>query len=1158
MIKRIKNVMAVNRGEIAVRIFRACTELGLRTTAIYSWEDRLAIHRYKADRAYQVGQPGQPVQAYLDGEAIIQLALDKGVDAVHPGYGFLSENADFAQRCIDAGLIWIGPSPAVMRQLGDKVTARQVAQRAGLPVIPGTPGPIDSVEQALDFAQEHGYPLLIKAAHGGGGRGMRVVHAAHQMEDAFVAARSEALAAFGSAQVFVERYLDRPRHIEVQLMGDQHGQRVHLFERDCSIQRRHQKVVEIAPAPNLSDEVRQRLYAYSLALADAVDYSSAGTVEFLLEERDGATQIYFIEVNTRIQVEHTVTEMITGHDLIKAMIRVAEGERLDSPALGLTQQPSSAIHGVAIQARITTEDPENHFAPDSGKIITYRSAAGFGIRLDAGVGGSGSEVLPFYDSLMVKVSAWGKDMPDAAQRLTRSLSEFRIRGVKTNIPFLHKVINHPTFLAGQTYTRFVDETPALFTFAPRRDRANKVLKAVSDITVNGPPGAPSKFKRPKPLLEPPIDARFARAPAPVTPAYEVFTREGAQGLSRWMREQERVLITDTTFRDAHQSLLATRVRTRDLLNVAPMTAHLMPSLFSYELWGGATFDVCLRFLMEDPWERLARLRQAIPGALFQMLLRGANAVGYKNYPDNVVRAFIQEAAACGMDIFRVFDALNYLPNMEVALDEIQRQGKIAEASICYTGDILDPSRAKYSLDYYVKLAVELERRGAHIINIKDMAGLIKPQAAPVLIRALKEAVGLPIHLHTHDTSGNGVAMYLRAIDAGVDAIDCAISSMAGLTSQPSLNAVCAALEGDPRRPQLQAADLQRLSDHWELLRDLYHPFESGLKASSTDVYFHEIPGGQYSNLRPRAIQLGLGERWAQIRRTYHEVSLAMGDLIKVTPTSKIVADMAMFLVQNDMTVEDIFTRHAQGQDLDFPQSVVDFFMGHVGQPYGGFPQELQRIVLRGKTPLTGRAGASLPDYDWAAHDPLLEQRLGQPPTRREQLSYALYPKVFDDFATCVNEFGEYHILDTVTFLYGLELDEERTIEIEEGKTLIVKLLVISAPDDNGVRRLYYELNGQPREITIRDASITPTVAARHKADPRQPGHVGAAMPGKVLAVVAKPGELVLKGQPLVTTEAMKMETSITSPVQGILERVEVAVGDRLAPGDLVAVVIPST
>lgn len=1153
MIKRITNVMAVNRGEIAIRIFRACTELGIKTTAIYSWEDRLAIHRYKADRAYCLGEEGQPVQSYLNGDNIIALALEKGVDAIHPGYGFLSENAEFAQKCIDAGLHWIGPRPEVMRALGDKVSARQVAIKAGIPVIPGTEDAIEGIEEARAFADQHGYPVLIKAAHGGGGRGMRVVRQASELENAFHSAQSEAQAAFGNPEVFIERFLESARHIEVQILGDKHGNRVHLFERDCSIQRRHQKVVELAPAPNLDDEIRQQLHDYSLALAKAVGYSSAGTVEFLVETRGEETNVYFIEVNTRIQVEHTVTEMITGHDLIKAMIRIEEGERLDGKAINIASQDALTINGCAVQARITTEDPENNFAPDSGKIITYRSAAGFGIRLDAGVGGSGAEVLPFYDSLLVKVSAWGRDLDDAAQRLGRSLAEFRIRGVKTNIPFVQKVIRHDVFLAGKTHTKFVDQTPELFVYPARRDRANKALKAVGDIIINGPPGSNQKLKRPDPLIEPALPRGFSKTP-PVTPAYDVFQREGAEGLSKWMREHKPLLITDTTFRDAHQSLLATRVRTKDLLDIAPKTAHTLPNLFSYEMWGGATFDVCMRFLNEDPWERLARLRQTIPGALFQMLLRGANAVGYKNYPDNVVRSFIQESAQAGIDVFRIFDALNYLPNMEIAIEEVIKSGKIAETSICYTGDVLDPNEDKYTVAYYVNLAKELAARGAHIINIKDMAGLIKPYAAKVLIEALKEAVDLPVHLHTHDTSGNGVSMYLMAAESGVDVVDCALSSMAGLTSQPSLNAVVTSLEHHPRRPELDIPALQELSDHWELLRGIYYPFESGLKASTTDVYYHEIPGGQYSNLRPRAIQLGLGDQWNRIKTTYHEVNRAMGKIVKVTPTSKVVADFSMFLVQNNLSIEDVFTKDAQGETLDFPQSVVDFFMGRMGQPHGGFPEKLQKIIIRDQKAHTERAGANMSDYDWDAHTDDLEALLGRLPTTQERISNALYPNVFRDFATRQLDFGEYRIFDTVTFLYGLEIGEERLIHLEEGKTLVVELMAIGNLDDTGHRRLYYRLNGQPREIEVRDLSAGVAIDAKAKADKQDPQQIGAAMPGKILSILVKVGDEVAKGQKLLVTEAMKMETNITAPHDGTVSAIEVSVGEQVVGNDLLLVV----
>jgi pyruvate carboxylase len=1159
MPRKIENILCANRGEIAIRIFRACTELGITTTAIYSWEDRLAIHRYKADRAYLVGEKGKPVAAYLDGDAIIALALDKGVDAIHPGYGFLSENADFAQKVIDAGLVWIGPPPEVMRELGDKVSARKVAKRAGVPVVPGTEDAVHTLEQAESFAEEAGFPLLIKAAHGGGGRGMRVVNETSELKEAFQSARSEAEAAFGSPEVFIERYIDKPRHIEVQLLADEHGNRVHLFERDCSIQRRLQKIVELAPAPNLDQEVREKLYEYALTLADAVGYSSVGTAEFLVEQSvgeqgDDEANIYFIEVNTRIQVEHTVTEMITGRDLIKSMIRVAEGYRLDDDVIDIEGQDDITDGGFAVQCRITTEDPENDFMPDTGRIITYRSAAGFGIRLDASVGGSNTDVLPYYDSLLVKVSAWGRDLADSTSRLGRSLAEFRVRGVKTNIPFLQNVIRHPVFQRGDTHTRFVDETEELYRYPERRDRGTKALRAIGDITVNGPPGTEDKLVRPEPLIVPKAPKPSSNEAPPESPAYRVFREQGAEGLSRWVRDHDKLLVTDTTFRDAHQSLLATRVRTRDLLDIAPKTAHSLPNLFSNEMWGGATFDVCMRFLKEDPWERLTRLREKMPGTLFQMLLRGANAVGYTNYPDNVVRAFVAEAAEAGIDVFRIFDALNYVPNMELAIEEVNRSGKIAEASICYTGDVADPNEDKYTVDYYVDLAKRLEACGAHILNIKDMAGLLKPYSARVLIEALKESVDLPIHLHTHDTAGNGVAMYLMAAEAGVDIIDCALSSVAGLTSQPSLNAIVTAMEGQPRQPALPIDKLQELADHWEMLRELYYPFESGLKSGTTDVYYHEIPGGQYSNLRPRAIQLGLGDQWNRIKHTYHEVDRALGRLIKVTPTSKVVADFAMFLVRNDMTIDDVFEMHERGEDLDFPQSVVDYFMGNLGQPHGGFPEKLQQIVTRGKKTIEGRAGAQLDDYDWEAKADELQELLGREPNRREELSFALYPKVFTDLAKSLEEFGDFRILDTVSFLYGMEPGEETLVDIEEGKTLVITLLTIGPLEENGTRSIYFELNGQPREITVVDQSAELGAAARPKADKTTPNQVGASMKGTVISVHVSVGDEVEKGQVLLTTEAMKMETNLTAPKDGTVTHLEVSANEQVDSGDLVAVV----
>ncbi len=1152
--RRIREVLVANRGEIAIRIFRACTELGIRTTAIYSYEDRLSIHRYKADKAFLVGEEGKPVDAYLNGDAIIELAVRHGIDAIHPGYGFLSENAEFARKCQDAGIVWIGPPPAAMEALGDKVKARKVAVAAGVPVVPGSDDPIDTLQEAQDFTDQFGFPIFIKAAHGGGGRGMRIVRTAQELPEAFRSARSEAKTAFGSEEVFIERFIQNPRHIEVQVVADQHGNRVHFHERDCSIQRRHQKVIELAPSPKLSDDVREQLFEYSLKIAEAANYENVGTVEFLVEEREGDCHVYFIEVNTRIQVEHTVTEMVTGYDLIKTMIRVAEGLPLDSDEIGVKSQSDIKVNGQALQCRITTEDPEQNFAPDFGKIITYRSAAGFGIRLDAGIGGSNALVQPFYDSMLVKVSAWGRDLDDAAQRMGRSLAEFRIRGVKTNIPFLSNVVHHPVFLSGDTHTRFIDETPELFEYPQRRDRGTKALRAMADITINGPPGGNGRLVRPDPLILPNVPKLDTYDDPPKSEAFQVFEAQGAEGLSKWMREHQRLLITDTTFRDAHQSLLATRVRTKDIARVCRQTAHKLPGVFSYEMWGGATFDVCMRFLKEDPWKRMDGLRRKMPGVLFQMLLRGANAVGYTNYPDNVVRAFIKEAAQ-GIDIFRIFDALNYVPNMELAMEEVNKAGKIVEASICYTGDVLDPKEDKYTLAYYTDLAQRLEERGAHIINIKDMAGLLKPYSAKALISALRDATDLPIHLHTHDTSGNGVAMYLMASEAGVDCVDCALSSLSGLTSQPSLNAVVTAMrEGAPERaPDLPVEDLQELSDYWELLREIYYPFESGLKASTTDVYFHEIPGGQYSNLRPRAVQLGLGNQWTTIKSRYHEVDEALGRIVKVTPTSKVVADFAMFLVRNEMTVSDLIARHKEGEEFDFPQSVVDFFSGLIGQPHGGFPQELQRIVIKDKTPFTDRAGGHLPDYDWSAADVTLQTLLGRTPSERERISYALYPKVFTDLATSLEEFGEYYILETVHFLYGLEPGEETMIDIEDGKTLVIQLNAIGELDEDGNRVVYFQLNGQPREVRVIDNTVETDIVRRPKADKTQPGQVGAAMQGKVFKVNVAVGDSVQKGDVIIVTEAMKMETSVTAPVNGTVKSLEVREGDTLDAGDLVAV-----
>jgi pyruvate carboxylase len=1151
-IRPFRKVMAANRGEIAIRIFRACTELGLKTLAIYSHEDRLSIHRYKADEAFEVGKPGDPIGAYLDQEAILRVALARGVDAIHPGYGFLAENAAFAQRCAEVGIVFIGPNPSALQTFGDKTAARRLAVEAGVPVVPGLDHPVADVEEIRAFAASHGFPIMLKAAFGGGGRGMRVIERASEIEEAFARASGEAKAAFGNGAVFCERLIRHAKHIEVQLLADAEGHCVHLFERDCSIQRRHQKVIEVAPAVTLSETTREALYQAALRIARASLYVNAGTVEFLVED----DQFYFIEVNPRIQVEHTVTEQITGRDLVQAQIRVAQGYRLNDPEISIPNQAAITRQGVAIQLRITSEDPEKEFQASTGKIRAYRSAAGFGIRLDTGIGGVGTDISSDYDTLIVKLTATALTFPQAVAKASRSLHEFRIRGVKTNIPFLDRVLSHPVFLSGQTYTRFVDDNPDLTKFAPRRDRGTKLLKGLAHVVVNGPPGLDRKFARPQPLFMPRLPSGdFSKAP-PDSPAMAVFRAQGAAGLSKWLKDQPQLLITDTTFRDAHQSLLATRVRTADMVAVAPATAHLMSDLFSVEMWGGATFDVAYRFLREDPWQRLDALRAAMPNQLLQMLFRGANAVGYTNYPDNVVRRFVRESARRGIDIFRIFDALNWLPNMALAIEEVAAAGKVAEASICYTGDILDPTRTKFTLDYYTQLAADLARHGAHIIAIKDMAGLLKPAAARVLIPAIHEASGLPVHLHTHDTSGNGLATYMLAADAGVDVVDCALSSVSGLTSQPSLNALLAALEHHPRAPKnLDPTDLQSLADYWERVRDLYYPFESGLKACTAEVYWHEIPGGQYSNLKAQAIALGLGERFGEIKQRYRDVNDALGDVIKVTPTSKMVSDFAMFLVQNDLTIDEATAR---ADRLNFPKSVMEFFSGQLGQPPGGFPKVLRNAVLRGEDPpITGRAGESLPDHDFADASARLSKRLSRAPREDELLAEALYPAVIKEYLDVRDQYGDLSLLPTPTFLYGLEPGEEIDVEIEPGKTLIVKLGAVGDLNPQGQRIVYFELNGQPREVLARDLSVEADTTQRPQASPDDPTHIGASMPGKVIQVLAQPGQAVAASQTLIIVEAMKMETALKAPKAATIQDVLVQPGDRVQAGDLLMRISPT-
>jgi pyruvate carboxylase len=1137
--------MAANRGEIAIRIFRACIELGIKTVAIYSDEDRISLHRYKADESYLIGKGKGPIDAYLGYEEIIDLALKKGVDAIHPGYGFLSENPQFAEACQRAGIVFIGPNADIQRQLGDKIAARKVAIAAGVPVVPGTDEPITTEEEALLFAAKFGYPIIIKAAAGGGGRGMRVARNHKELAEGLKTASSEARAAFGNPAVFLERYIENPKHIEVQILGDKHGNIVHFYDRDCSVQRRHQKVVEVAPSPNLSPAKRMQVCDYAMKLAESVGYENAGTVEFLMD-RQG--HFYFIEVNTRIQVEHTVTEMVTGRNLVQAMIRVAEGHRLSDPEINIKKQKDIHLIGYAIQSRITTEDPERNFAPDFGTISAYRSPGGFGIRLDAGSAYPGARISPHYDSLLVKVSTWGLTLADSGRSMTRALDEFRLRGVKSNIGFLHNVVTHPTFLAGNCDTSFIDTHPELFDIRVVRDLSNKLLSFIGHTTVNGSPGIkePLRFRDLRVPEVPEIPYEMARPRG----TRDILLEKGPEGLARWVLDKKQLLITDTTMRDAHQSLMATRFRTHDLVRIAQATSFLGSDLFSLEMWGGASFDVSMRFLKEDPWERLDRLREQIPNILFQMLLRGANAVGYCNYPDNVVQEFVAKAAESGIDVFRVFDSLNWTKGMTVAMDAVRKSGAVCEAAICYTGDILDPKRDKYPLSYYVEMAKELERMGAHILAIKDMAGLLKPFAAEKLVKALKNEVGIPIHLHTHDTSSNGGATLLIAAQAGVDIVDTALSSVSGLTAQPNLNALLAALRGGERDPQLNEPGLQKLANYWEIVRTYYAPFESELRSGTAQVYHHEIPGGQYSNYKPQVEGMGLGHRWEECKEMYRKVNDMFGDIIKVTPSSKIVGDMAMFMVRNNLQPEDVYQR---GHDLTFPQGVVDFFKGMIGQPHGGFPEELQKIVLKGEKPITCRPGEFLEPVDLKARKAELEKKLGQEFSEREVLSAVLYPGVFEEYALQRQEYDDVSVLPTPVFFYGLDLGDETSIDIEPGRTLIVQLNAIGRVQKDGTRDIYFELNGEPRQVTVKDLSVESTVIAHRKADPDNLHHVGAPMPGKVFRITVNVGDRVKIGDVLLSTEAMKMETNVKAEKDGVVAEILVKEGLQVAQGQLLLI-----
>jgi pyruvate carboxylase len=1143
--KEFKKLLAANRSEIAIRVFRAATELHLSTVAIYAQEDRFSIHRFKADEAYLIGENKGPVGAYLDIPSIVALAREKQVDLIHPGYGFLSENAEFARACAAAGITFVGPRPELLELMGDKTAARSLAQKINVPTLPGTEEPIEDRDKALKIARHIGFPLIIKAAFGGGGRGMRVVLKEGDLVNLLDEARNEAGRAFGNPAVFLEKYIPRAKHIEVQVLGDRHGNVVHLHERDCSVQRRHQKVIEIAPSVGLDETVRKELCQAALRMAQEVKYDNAGTIEFLydLDRKDW----FFIEMNPRIQVEHTVTEVITGIDLVRSQILVAQGKRLDGPEINMPRQEDIRRIGYAVQCRVTTEDPENKFTPDYGKILTYRSAGGLGIRLDGGMGDAGSVITPFYDSLLVKITASGQNFPMALDRMDRALREFRIRGVKTNIPFLENVIENEVFRSGQATTTLIDTTPELFKFKPRRDRATKLLSFLGDVIVNGNPH--SKGYIPKTQLLPAVVPKSNEKQVPPSGTRQLLLELGPKKFAEWTSKQKRLLITDTTFRDAHQSLMATRVRSYDMLAIADAVARRTPQLFSLEMWGGATFDTAMRFLREDPWLRLRQLREKIPNICFQMLFRGSNAVGYSNYPDNVVAGFVRHSAASGIDIFRIFDSLNYTPNLKVAMEAVQETHAICEAAICYTGNILDPKRDKYDLKYYVKLAKELEKMGAHILAIKDMAGLCRPYAAYKLVKALKQEIGIPIHFHTHDTSGVNAASVLQASDAGVDIVDLAIGSMSGSTSQPNLNSVVAALQNTSRHTGLDLPTLNEFSDYWEQVSKFYAPFDTAPRSGSAEVYDHEMPGGQYTNLKEQAASMGLSHRWPEIARTYAEVNQLFGDIVKVTPSSKVVGDMAMFLITRGIKPADVLNLEP---GTSFPASVIDMLQGNLGQPMGGWPKKLQEVVLGKTKAITDRPGANLPPLNLKKTAAELETKLKREVTEDDLYSHLMYPEVFAEFAKFCRDYSDVSVLPTTAFFYGLKPGEEISVNIEEGKTLFIKLLHVGPPDKDGRRIVLYELNGMPREAFILDRSVGSKVKTRPKADPADSKQVGAPIPGLVTAMSASVGTKVSKGDKLFTLEAMKMQTTIYAPDDGVIGEILVQVGETVESKDLLA------
>lgn len=1147
---KIKKVLVANRGEIAIRIFRACSELSIKTVGIYTYEDRYSLHRYKADESYQIGNDTEPLKPYLNSDTIIKIAIQNQVDAIHPGYGFLSENAEFAQKCHDNGIIFIGPKVSVLKKLGDKITAKKIASDNNIPIINSSKESLLNIDIALSEAKKIGYPLMLKAASGGGGRGMRVIRTEDELKNSFDESQRESLNAFGDATVFLEKFVENPKHIEIQIVADEFENMVHLYERDCSVQRRYQKVIEFAPSLGLPQEVKDKLYYYAIKICKAVNYNNIGTVEFLVDD-DGS--IYFIEVNPRIQVEHTITELVTNIDLVKAQLFIASGYALSSEQIKISNQESITISGYAIQCRITTEDPSNDFKPDYGVVSTYRSASGFGIRLDEGSIYQGVNISPFFDSMLVKVSANSRTFDGACRKMHRALAEFRIRGVKTNIAFLNNVLNNTIFREGKVTVNFINNQPSLFKFIEPKNRANKLVSFLGEIIVNGNPDIKTK-EIDKKFLKPQVP-NFDRSQEYPKGTKDLLTEIGPEKFAQWLKSETKIHFTDTTMRDAHQSLLATRMRTKDMLEVAEGFAKNHPEIFSMEVWGGATFDVCLRYLHENPWERLRLLRKAMPNVLLQMLIRGSNGVGYTAYPENLIEKFVEQSWENGIDVFRIFDSLNWMKSIAPCIEQVRtKTGGLAEGTICYTGDILDPTKTKYNLKYYVQLAKDIENAGAHILGIKDMAGLLKPNAAYELISALKSEINLPIHLHTHDTSAVQAAMYLRAVDAGVDVIDVALGGLSGLTSQPNFNSILEMFRFHERENNLDTKKLAEYSNYWELVRNYYYPFESGLKSGTGDVYSHEIPGGQYSNLKGQAIALGLEDKFSEVTKMYGEVNMLFGDIIKVTPSSKVVGDMAQFLISNNLTIKDVVEK---GNSLSFPQSVIGFFKGDLGQPVGGFPKEIQKIILKDELPFVNSPGSHIKPIDFAEDFKVFNNHfskgMGRDLEITDFLSYNLYPKVFLDAYNNHIKYGKVLNVPTKNFFYGMDIGEEIMIEVDKGKNILISLVSKSVPNSFGNVDVLFKVNGQLRNVVVKDKSVKVFKIENEKVELGNPKQIGTPLQGMLSNILVANGQVVKINQPLFVIEAMKMETTVLASSEGSISKIQLKAGTMVNNNDLVLI-----